>query len=379
MSFTSALESNSHLGSRIAQSAAVWRSFTTDYFSARSAFVAAAQAAGANLERYDCPMPGPGGQTVSMDVAYIGDTCADKLLVVTSGVHGVEGFAGSAIQIDALLNQPRPSDVALLFVHAVNPWGMAWLVSDTEEGVDLNRNFLDYSAPLPGNPFYPAVDGFMACADLFGPGRDAAETERLAYLKAHDLATFACAVANGQHQFPGRFNYGGDKPCWSNTTLRRVLREAGGSAERVALVDVHSGYGNRGEGILLWDNRRVDDRASDRARRWWGDVTRLHSDEFLFKPEGAFLSAFPDMFAHAEVTATVLEFGTEPPHRVIEALRNGFWLMNFADASAAEQFGPAIRSELCACLAPNDYGWREAVLLRGREVIEQSVRGLAAA
>src|SRR6185437_12430675 len=260
-----------------------------------------------------------------------------------------------------------------------HPWGMAWMVSDTEEGVDLNRNFLDYSKRLPDNPHYRAVDGFMAGAQLFGSGRDAADAARRSYLETHDLATFACAVANGQHEFPGQFNFGGDKPCWSNTVLRRVLHESCRTARRVALLDIHTGYGNRGDGILLWDNRRAQDGAIDRARSWWGEVTQLHTDEFLFKPEGAFLSAFPEMFSGAEVTATVLEFGTEPPHRVIEALRNGFWLMKFANAQAEGRFGPAIRTELAACLAPVDYGWREAVLLRGREVIAQGLSGLAAA
>jgi beta-lactamase class A len=60
-------------------------------------------------------------------------------VVLTSATHGIEGFCGSGCQIDWLLEggpTRLPDGVAALIVHAVNPFGFAWLRRVTEENVD---------------------------------------------------------------------------------------------------------------------------------------------------------------------------------------------------------------------------------------------------
>ena len=43
------------------------------------------------------------GNSLAIDIAWIGDKNAKKLYLSTSGIHGVEGFAGSAIQLSVLI------------------------------------------------------------------------------------------------------------------------------------------------------------------------------------------------------------------------------------------------------------------------------------
>jgi len=73
------------------------------------------------------------------------------LVVHSSGVHGVEGFAGSGIQIAILSNfsaeaaearSADPDAPTIVLVHAVNPFGMAHFRRFNENNVDLNRNAL---------------------------------------------------------------------------------------------------------------------------------------------------------------------------------------------------------------------------------------------
>jgi len=69
------------------------------------------------------------------------------------GTHGIEGFAGSAIEIDVLRliaggHVVIPANTAVLMVHALTPWGYAWLRRCDADGVDLNRNVVDFSRPL---------------------------------------------------------------------------------------------------------------------------------------------------------------------------------------------------------------------------------------
>jgi hypothetical protein len=89
-------------------------------------------------------------------VARLGAADAPALLVLSSACHGVEGFCGSGAQV-ALLGDAsfhaavRQSGTAVLFVHALNPYGFSWWRRTTHENVDLNRNFHDFSQPLPAN------------------------------------------------------------------------------------------------------------------------------------------------------------------------------------------------------------------------------------
>ena len=81
--------------------------FSPDYRSARSRFRASARARGFRLEALAIDE----GEDWTVDVAIGGDPDPDRLVVVSSGLHGVEGSLGSAIQA-ALLESGREAAVA---------------------------------------------------------------------------------------------------------------------------------------------------------------------------------------------------------------------------------------------------------------------------
>src|SRR5215469_7640129 len=135
-------------------------SFSPDYAAARVKFREAAEAAGAALDSYPHPERGPDGGDLSTDVALIGPKTAERVLVMISATHGVEGFCGSGAQVDWLRRGEAaslPSGLAVLMIHAINPYGFAWLRRVTQENVDLNRNWVDFAGPLPENPGYDAL------------------------------------------------------------------------------------------------------------------------------------------------------------------------------------------------------------------------------
>ena len=66
-----------------------------------------------------------------------------KLLIVSSGTHGIEGYTGSAIQsmfLDTFMSPGFPEDFGVLLVHALNPYGLKYRRKVSENNVDLNRN-----------------------------------------------------------------------------------------------------------------------------------------------------------------------------------------------------------------------------------------------
>ena len=131
--------------------------FSGDCVAARARFLEAAKAAGARLGSHVNPAPGPNGEALATDTAWLGPPEAERVLVTISATHGAEGFCGSAVQagwFESGLYREAPPGLALLLIHAINPHGFAWLRRVTEDNVDLNRNFVDHDAPYPVNQGY---------------------------------------------------------------------------------------------------------------------------------------------------------------------------------------------------------------------------------
>jgi hypothetical protein len=122
--------------------------FADSYAEARSKFAEACRNLGAALTEHALPnFSGPNEQTLSVDVARVGAVPPKSLLILISGTHGVEGFSGSGFQVGYLadkVHEALPAGAGVLLIHALNPFGFAWLRRVNENNVDLNRNFQDF-------------------------------------------------------------------------------------------------------------------------------------------------------------------------------------------------------------------------------------------
>src|SRR6266403_832796 len=105
--------------------------FAQSYSEARRKFVDAATQAGSGLASYVLPdRSGPTNEELVVDVARIGSQEPRNLLLIISGTHGVEGFCGSGCQVGYFaeqLFQALPADTGAVLIHALNPYGFAWL------------------------------------------------------------------------------------------------------------------------------------------------------------------------------------------------------------------------------------------------------------
>src|SRR6058998_1186854 len=136
--------------------------FSPDYFTAKRRFREMAGKAGGRLEFLPLDAKGPNKEELGIDIAWFGNANPRSVLLHSSGLHGVEGFAGSAIQLQMLDDLPSlPTDAALVVVHALNPYGMAWLRRVNENNVDLNRNFLADETFSGVPPTYAVLDSFL--------------------------------------------------------------------------------------------------------------------------------------------------------------------------------------------------------------------------
>jgi hypothetical protein len=358
--------------------------FSASYAEARQKFLQAAAQADLLVEAKAHPATGLHGEALAMDVARDGHPNASRLLIVTSGCHGVEGFCGSGVQVTALRDaqlRQRAADagVAILYVHALNPYGFSHLGRTTHENVDLNRNFHDFAQPLPVNAEYRELHELLVPATWPPPPDNERALGR--YVAERGLAHYQAVITRGQYEYPDGVFYGGRAPCWSNLALREVLRTHGRRAGRIAWIDIHTGLGPSGVGERIYAARE-DAQASARATAWWAGggrtpVTSIYdgssTSAFL---TGLMFGAVYEECPQAEYTGIALEYGTVPVLETFQALRAEQWLRKHPEAPAP--VAQAIRQQVFEAFHTDTAAWREQVVAQAHEALLQAIEGLAA-
>ncbi|ABF12618.1 MULTISPECIES: M14 family metallopeptidase [Cupriavidus] len=347
--------------------------FSRTYAEARQKFLQAAASRGLDVESHELPLDGAHGETLATDVVRDGPLHASKLVIIISGVHGVEGYCGSAIQTGLLgLGPVAAPDTAVLYIHAVNPHGFSYSRRETQENVDLNRNFVDFSAPLPDNKPYAEIHELLLPRE-WPPGDDN-ELALFMLRKEWGVKGFQRAVSLGQYRFEDGMHFGGREPAWSNTTFRRILQRHARNCQHLGSIDVHTGLGPYGVGERIF--ACLDEgRSLERARRWWGDVTSVHAGTSNSIPmTGPIQFALFDECAQAEQTNLCLEFGTYPMPQVIGASRAEHWLHRHGSSDPLQ--AAAIRQTLKDAFYPQADDWQQAVWQQGRDVFLQTLNGL---
>ncbi len=354
--------------------------FSRDYSEARRKFRDAATRAGAALSAYVNPQAkGPGGEELSTDVARLGPRDAGRILITISATHGAEGFAGSGAQVgsfEAGLGRELPADTALVAIHAINPYGFAWLRRVTEDNVDLNRNFVDHSASLPRNPGYDQLADAICPSDWAETALAAARERLEAYAKKHGMAALQFAVTAGQYNHADGVFYGGARPTWSRETLLKVLAEHAGHARRLALIDYHTGLGPWGYGEPIVTHAPSTP-ALARARAWFGDritSTQLGNSTSA-DVKGDILTGLEKRLPRAEFTGLALEYGTLPLQQVLDAVRADNWLHIHGDPQSPQ--GREIKQKVREAFYGDKDDWKSMIFEQAIAAERNALRGLA--
>jgi len=358
--------------------------FAADYAQARDLFRARAAAQGGRLARYDNPNRGPGGESLSTDTAWFGPEDAGLVLVLVAATHGVEGFCGSGAQIDWIAQGgpgSLPADTAALLVHAINPYGFAWLRRVTEEGVDLNRNCIPFEPPLPDNPGYRELATAFVPISLDAATLEEADARLNAYQKAHGQFAFDVARSSGQYTHPEGLFYGGAGPTWALQTLGAVCRDYRlGERRGVAVIDYHTGLGPFGHGEPIVGHKPGTS-GQARCRAWYGGSLGepLLGTSSSVPIPGLTQYAWERHIGSERLTFIALEFGTMRPEIGTAALRADHWLHAYGVVDWASDETRAIKAALKQFYYPGAPHWHEAVLLRSRHVLAQATAGLQTA
>ncbi|MFO1266941.1 MAG: DUF2817 domain-containing protein [Rubrivivax sp.] len=362
--------------------AAAGAAFAPDYASARARFLAAAARAGARVDVFvNDGASAPDGGSLTTDVAVLGPADATSALMVVSGTHGPEGFVGSAAQVSLLeaaaCGAPLPP-VRIVLVHAINPYGFAHVTRTTENNVDLNRNFIDWSAGPPANAAYAELHEALSPGVWSNEALAACDAARLAWIERHGQDAFVDMTGRGQYTHADGQHYGGNGPEWSNRTLEAIVRRHLSTARRIALIDWHTALGERGEPFFLCFNE-PGGAGWERACAWWGrervETRAGFGGAARPKYTGLLFHGVQRYAAHADVTGAVIEFGTVPTDDARRALQADRYL-RFGQGVTTDPRRSALREQVLAAFSPPSLGWQRSVLGHAIAIQRATLAGL---
>ncbi|MCB1323255.1 MAG: DUF2817 domain-containing protein [Leptospiraceae bacterium] len=343
--------------------------FSPDFRTARKRFRRAARDAGAKLTKLFWGLRGPLEEKLAIDIAWLGNKKARRILLHTSGIHGVEGFAGSAIQIHLLRHPVNiPPDGAMVLVHCLNPYGMAYLRRANEQNVDLNRNFIQHDHHRRG-----AHDGYHRLHPLLNPSSpprfDFFTLRLLGRVIRHGFEYLKQAGAEGQFEYPSGLFFGGHEMQTGPRRFLKWARKKLKKARHICVIDVHTGVGEPGKDWLILELNHGGAYHQMLEREYPRRVDTLDPDHtIVYRVRGGLEEGIPTaLHRKAHLDFVTQEFGTVSGRKLLHALRN---------ENRAHHHGGAVdvldptKIALRDCFCPPDAAWRQTALTDGRVVVD---------
>lgn len=271
-----------------------------------------------SIEIFSMPVKSKTDTDLTVDFCYLParDTTL-KLLVLNSGIHGIEGYVGSAVEqmiMEEILKPEMLSEMGILIIHGMNAWGFKNKRRVSENNVDLNRNY-----SLDPSLFSTKNDGFIALYDMLTPkGKlDMSSMKNQFFMLTainqivkKGMPALLQAFAQGQYKFPESIYFGGNDFEQQVQMMTSVLQEKGADYSTIFTVDFHTGFGERGV-LHLFPNPVNDPVVKEKMETIFDGypINWGNSDNF-YTVSGQFCEFVADVLPDKISIPMVMEFGT---------------------------------------------------------------------
>jgi len=190
-----------------------------------------------------------------------------RWIIITSGIHGVEGYTGSAIQCSILdyikcYNDTIEIKHNIMLIHAINPFGMKYYQRNNSNNVDLNRNCI-IDSQIFENKINQMEQPFIV-DKLINP------INYLEYylmpiffifaLLIYGLGYCTRAVVSGQYKNQLNMFFGGNYYQDEIKNLFSTIGKYFNNESEIIHVDIHTGYGKYLNEYIMVDTRNDKDK-----------------------------------------------------------------------------------------------------------------------
>jgi len=325
--------------------------------------------------------------SLSIDCAWAVPRKKDNLVVVSTGLHGIEGYVGSAmlkIFMDEFAPGLNSENTGLLLVHAVNPFGMKNRRRYNENNVDLNRNFVwDENFDPKVNPDYepliPLLNPLRPIANLFAS--DIAFVARLlGNLVKLGILRIRQGTLSGQYRHPRGVQFGGDATQESTRVMRGLFQRTLDEYGQVIHLDMHTGYGPRYQ-MSMVNSTREPASGPELTRRFNYPLIVAATPSDFYTVTGDITEYFyrlrDEKYPSKKLFATCFEFGTfgaSLPMQIrsmrVTILENRL----FQHGAKTDALRNAVRKEYEGLFFPVEERWREKAMADCRQAVTGILR-----
>jgi hypothetical protein len=312
------------------------------------------------------------------------DLTKKKLVILTSGNHGPEGYAGSALQaifVEELMAKFDFSETGVLLVHALNPWGFKHHRRGTENNVNMNRNF-DTTKGLfqTANPEYEKVRYLI---ELSGPVEDANSMPAKELLwemvskKEVTQQTLTEAIGKGQYHSPKGINYGGQDFEPQTLAVVALLKKIIPPYRSILHVDFHTGLGKRGV-LHIMTQKELTDPSRDLQKKLFNQAGDFGHYELTPPNTKGFYPIFGDYAdilgklkpdptrVHIGITAEIGTVGNGLIGKVRTINRLILENQGHYYGYKTPEIEATVKKNFLELFYPSDEGWRTKVIRDGR-------------
>lgn len=321
---------------------------------------------------------------LTTDICFIpGDSTVNKLLIISSGIHGVEGYAGSAIQLffmDKYLNKELLSKISVLLIHSLNPYGYKYNRRVSENNVDLNRNSdIDKELYLTKNEGYPKVYDLinpMGKVDYGSLGNQFFFVKAIAEIAKASMPVLRQAVLQGQYEFPKGLYFGGNDFEPQIKKLAPIIDSICKPYRSILALDLHTGYGARGV-LHLFPNpaeapvkKRIE-KIFEGFQIDWGD------QKDFYTVTGDFVGYIGKINMEKEFIPMTFEYGTMNTQTTMGSLKSIHIMIS---ENQGQQYGfeseedkDKVKKDLLEMYYPSSNKWRSHIIEETRTVFDKSL------
>jgi hypothetical protein len=321
---------------------------------------------------------------LSIDYLYIPFEKSKKLLILTSGIHGAEAFAGNTIELSFLrrfIMEPANYPFNILIIHSLNPYGFKNFRRANENNVDLNRNFAEPSDFASDNKYYTKL------RYLFNP-QGTANTKWTMQGKFYFKSILAFLIngkktllraLSGQYNDPTGPFYGGNSLQPETADIQLLITKYASYMDEIYHVDLHTGFGEKNR--LNFIGTAVPNNPEARAalRKMFYTYQVVNGQDKNFYPTtGDLITWTLKAFPEKVVIPMTFEFGTMDSQTILGGLTS-LWIT--AVENQGHQHGYAldedqsnVRDSFELLFNPQDEAWQRAVMTQSEEALTTTLK-----
>jgi hypothetical protein len=323
---------------------------------------------------------------LTIDYCYIpAQKIFKRLFILTSAVHGVEGYVGSAVQqmfLNELLKEISLDNMGLLLIHGINSYGFKYKRRVTENNVDLNRNCsTDKMLFESVNSGYSDLNGMLNPtnkANTKSVGNIFFQLNAIQKIIQYSMGTLRQAVLQGQYQYEKGVYFGGKELEPSIKAVTPLIQDIAKNYDMVFNIDLHTGYGKRGT-MHLFPNPMKDEKKRAKIENIfsgipidWGD-----GDDF-YTVTGDFATYVGQIIPEKYYLNMTFEFGTLDSQVTMGAIKS---LHNVILENQGVHFGykskedeEDIKNRYLEGYYPSSKPWRSKAIMDASKTLLQAVK-----